>query len=816
LALLPTGELVTSGFDTGRLVIFRPYTEDVRSVGFGGHVEDATVTPKGDLLSFSPESQLVLLWDGMGKARWGFHTLYLPLHGAMLRNGDVLVGVFHQADRACMNAAAAAQRARRPPASYWIWFAAGLGSAILLTALVRRPTRRRIGEILLSGDGSAAAPRATAPGATPVTDKLPSRQRIELALYSGAATAFAAVAALNQERLIGHQLIWRYAALVGIAGLFLALMQGRTPPPVTDWTRRMAFLQPMALPTRRMAVLWSVGILLILASLYGVARKSESWPLGAWSAGLLLLAGGAIQPRAAKVRVRLAAALAGVLGFAALVFIRVYRLEEYPANLHLDMAQWSTQTLRLLDGDVRTVFTNGWAEIPLLGYGWSALWTAIAGRSLAGCRFSSVVGSLVAIAGVFFLVRRLYSTRTAAIAALLLGVNHGFLHFSRIQAYMDPIPFQVLGLLGLVAGLESGTFGWFGLAGLAGGYSALTYHAGRITPPLMVLLGVVLLLRYRQTFRKRWPGLLFGAVVGLATLAPQALVYSRGAGTAFGRLDMYPWLATGKFEAGVLRETLATGLPRSIGSFWIYGDSSTQYGGMHPVFFPPAAALLGMGIAAALLRPRDVRGIWVLVWALVIVVAGGALTRDPPFWPRFVAALVPATIIVAVVLGELCRGLRAVFGRFGPAVALVVAIGFIGTSAWQNIGMYIRYCKGMPANENRVTTVTQWTQGIMGRDLQHWGTSALVYIVARSSMEQSCSHPTMQFFDYDVDVRDAREIDQYLPFKDPRTIVCYFLPEMGDGIAAVRRLYPDAREDAFFNSLGAKVFTRVVVATPHS
>ncbi len=815
LALFPTGELVTSGFDTGKLVIFRPYTEDVRSIGFSGHVEDATVTPKGDLLSFSPELQLVRLWDGRGQIRWQFDTLYPPLHGAMLRNGDVLVGVFHQADRACMNAEAAAERAKRPLASYWIWLAAGLGSAILLTVLVQLPTLRRLGRILFTGDAAAPAPNPTAVGTAPLADKLPGRQRVEIALCSCAAAAFAGIAALNQERLLGRQQTWLYAALVGGGGLFLVLMQHRTPLPANDWTRRMASLQPMARPTRRMAMLWSAGIGLILVSLYGVARKSGAWPLGAWSAGLLLLAGGAIQARAVRLRVRLAAVVTGVLGFAALALVRVYRLEEYPANLHLDMASWSTQVFELIDGDVRTIFANGWAEIPLLGFGWSALWTAIAGRSLAGCRFSSVVGSLVAIVGLFFLVRRLYGTRAAGIAALLLGVNHGFLHFSRIQHYMDPIPFQVLGLLGLVAGLESGTLGWFALAGAAGGYSALTYFAGRVTPPLMVLLGVLLLLRYPRMLARRWPGLLLCAAMGLAILAPQALAYVRGEGSPFGRGDMYPWIATGRFDPGRLGETLATGLPRVIGTFWVYADTSTQYGPVHPVFFPSAAVLLGMGAVAALLRPRDVRGIWVAVWALVILVAGGVLTRDPPFWPRFAAAFVPATVIVAVVLADLSRGLRAALGRLGAGVALAATVGFVGMSAWQNIGVYIKYCKGIPANETRVVARTQWIQGIMGRDVQHLGANALVYIVARSNTEQSCSHPTMRFYAYNVDVHDAREISQYLPFKDTRMIVCYFLPEMTDEIPAVRRTYPDAREAPFYNNLGDKVFTRVVVSAPH-
>jgi hypothetical protein len=817
LAVLPTGELVTSGFDVPRLVIFRPYTEDVRWADISGHVEDVTVTQNGDLLSFSPELQLVRCWKGTATIRWEFSPLYPPLHGAMLPNGDVLVAIFHQPDHACLNAVAAAQRAKRQVAGYWLWLAAGLGSATLLAVLVQLSTLRRFGSALLfTAKRADPAHRAATSDTAAVADKLSGRRRVEIALYSCAAAGLAVIAALYQERFVGRHQIWLYAALVGSAGVFLMLMRYRTPLPANDWTRRMSSLQPMARPTRRMAMLWSAGATLIVVSLCGIFLQTGDWPVGAWSAGLVLLAGGAIQAPADKVRVRFAGVLAAVLCFSALLFVRLYPLEEYPANLHLDMAQWSTQTFELIDGDVRTIFANGWAQIPLMGYGWSALWTAIAGRSLAGCRLSSVVGSLVAIVGVFFLVRRLHGTRAAVVAALLLGINHGFLHFSRIQAYMDPIPFQVIGLLALFAGLESGTFGWFALAGAAGGYSALTYAAGRITPPLMLMLGGLILLRYRRTFGKRWPGLLLCAVVGLATLAPQVLLFARGAADPFGRGDMYAWVAAGKVDPDVLRQTLATGLPRVLGTFWFYVDSSTQYGGAHPVLFPPAAVLLGMGVVASLLRPRDIRGICLLLWALIILVVGGALTRDPPFWPRLAAAFAPAIALVAVALDDLCGGLRAALGRLGAGVALAAMIAFVAVSAWQNIDLYAKVCRGIRGNETRVTQATQWTQGIMGRDIQRWGANALVYIVARNKVEQSCDNPVTRFYAYDVDVRDAREIGQYLPFKDSRIVVCYFLPEMTDEIVALRKIYPDAREDPFYNNVGHKVFTRVVVAAPHS
>ncbi|MFQ5666505.1 MAG: ArnT family glycosyltransferase, partial [Candidatus Binatia bacterium] len=523
-----------------------------------------------------------------------------------------------------------------------------------------------------------------------------------------------------------------------------------------------------------------------------------------------------IQEPAARLHIRFRTLAAGLLLFGALAFLRLYRLEQYPPNLHLDMAQWTVHVFRLLDGQPSTILSHGFAEVPLLGHLWSALWTAIAGRSLAGARFASVVGSLLAIAGVFFLVRRLYSPWVALVAVVLLGVNHGFLHFSRIQAYMDPIPFHVLGILGLVAGLESGRYGWFALAGLAGGYSALTYHAGRITPPIMMMLGALILLRYPRVILKRWPGLVLCAVALLGIVGPQAILYGTGRLNALGRREVYPFIVSGHVNPSLLWQTVSHGLPRVLGAFWFYGDTSTQYGSAWPVFFPPAAALLGMAAVAAVLRPWDIRGLWVVLWGFVILFAGGVLTIDPPFWPRFVTAFVPAAIAAAVTIGWLTRGATVAAGRVGRVIAVVSTCALLGLTSWQQLDAYRKYCAGIPPNESKARYATQWVQGIMGRDVQRWGRDAMMYIVAANPNWYSCRHPTIEYYAYDADVQDARDVTQYLPFKDPRTIVCYFLPGRSDQMAAVRRMYPRAEKRAFSNNVGQHIFTRVVIRAPHA
>src|SRR5205823_11491693 len=108
---------------------------------------------------------------------------------------------------------------------------------------------------------------------------------------------------------------------------------------------------------------------------------------------------------------------------------------------------------------------------------------------------------------------------TALVAVAILGVDQTFLHFSRISStYMDPVPLQLAAILGLVAGLESGRYGWFALAGLAAGYGSLSYHSGRIIPPLVALLGGLLILAFPRAIRCRWRGMILCTVMLFAAV----------------------------------------------------------------------------------------------------------------------------------------------------------------------------------------------------------------------------------------------------------------------------------------------------------
>jgi len=69
----------------------------------------------------------------------------------------------------------------------------------------------------------------------------------------------------------------------------------------------------------------------------------------------------------------------------------------------------------------------------------------------------------------------------------------------------------------------------------------------------------------------------------------------------------------------------------------------------------------------------------------------------------------------------------------------------------------------------------------------------------------------MRYFAADTDVRDARDITRYLPFRENRPVVVYVVPQSNEAIATLLSAYPGAERRDFQNNLGALVFTRFVI-----
>ena len=813
LTRLPNGELATSGFDFQHAVIYTPYTDKARWIDHCPHSQSMEATPDGDLLLVSPEHQAVRLWRKAQTRVWEFRTLYPPGQAAMLPDGTVLVSIERVPDREHLNAARECAKEGRPVVPYLRWMGWGSLAALVLAVLLRGlallDAALGLGPKRKDGDDDSA----DAEGADAKPTALGVWRRAEFGTLSVVFVALVAWAAWLlapiQVRFEAARCI-RYFCVTGAAGVVLTWLAYRVPLDGDAWLRSLRSPAGMARPRWGMVAMWVLGLVAAGVTWWEVWHADRVWTTATWAGGILLLVLGSVE-RPRRSRGLSPWAFVGfVLLFAPVVAIRLWGLDAWPPNLHHDMALTSLQAFLLLDGEAPKWFANGWAKIPIPGYGWQALWAALFGRSLAAARLEGAISGILALLGVYVLVRRMYGKPTAAVAVLLLGVSHAFLHYSRIQAYMAPVAFQVVAVAALVEAISTGRTGWFALSGAACGYSALCYHSGRVTPVVLLLISLAFLARHPRLFRKRLPGFLLAGVIALAVVAPQGIVYMQGKADAMGRSDQFPW------SVGIepLETTVRTGLGPVFGTFHFFRDRATQYGDVHPGMFPIGATLLVTSVILALLRLGDVRNTWLLLWALAILIIGGVLTGDPPFWPRIIGAWVPATILAARPLYVLGRTARASAGRWGVWIVSVLAVGVVATTAWWHLSFYRDFCHGIAPGETKPRYHTQWPVTLIGRDLRQFVPDSLIYLVARRGETQGAGNASIQFLGRNADMIDTRDVSQRLPFPPDRPVVCYFLPEMRNQVKRVLDAHPDAMVEEIKGNLGEPVATRVILKCP--
>ena len=136
---------------------------------------------------------------------------------------------------------------------------------------------------------------------------------------------------------------------------------------------------------------------------------------------------------------------------------------------------------------------------------------------------------------------------------------------------------------------------------------------------------------------------------------------------------------------------LAIQLRAALSLFNLTGDNSVQYGYGAPLLDPVSGALFVLGTGLAVLGLRQRRFRLVVLWTVLPLIAGAALTVDTPFYPR-ISGLVPfAVLLVALALWQMRAALAAALPRpdrrwaiatvLGAATALILAINCGRTSS---------------------------------------------------------------------------------------------------------------------------------------
>jgi hypothetical protein len=262
------------------------------------------------------------------------------------------------------------------------------------------------------------------------------------------------------------------------------------------------------------------------------------------------------------------------------------------------------------------------------------------------------------------------------------------IHFSRVgHHYIQALFAVTLTLYLLVWCLRHGSRLAAVGAGILLSVDIQVYYAGRVAYAIVPLVIVyVLLVSDRALLRSRLPLLGWLALGWIVGIAPVGVVILGDWVTFMSRtndvLALGPSAQGHMFSIYGTLDTfyiLRTQLWRVLQTFNYLGDSSFQYGIRHPMLDPVSAALFPAAAAYAIFRLQRAGFAICLIALVSVIVIGGVLTIDPPFWPRLIV-LAP---LLALAIGAFLDALWGVFDhipRFTipsliAALALLVAIG---------------------------------------------------------------------------------------------------------------------------------------------
>jgi 4-amino-4-deoxy-L-arabinose transferase-like glycosyltransferase len=450
------------------------------------------------------------------------------------------------------------------------------------------------------------------------------------------------------------------------------------------------------------------AILLLLALLVpsrsadggGDARPATLWLLGL---GLLLLPGiwdrlrSPSRPTSEEKSERRRFAAAALLLFAFAFAIRIWGgIDRIPGFLDSDEASTGIDGRAAFAGGLGALFGFWEMGNPNLTLVVSQLAARPFGEGLRALRLGSALLGSLAVVLLFDFGRRLVGSRAAFLAALLLSVNHVFVHFSRVgQIYIDTPFFASLVLALVLRVLTGGSFLAITGAGIALGVGAATYISTEILPLLVLftLAGWAMVLRWPA--RRVLPVAALLAAIVLLACAPMVatilritpeIAYQRIPAISVLRSDGLRQLADA-YGASSVREAVGEHALRTIGIFNFGSDHFKAYGANRPMNDAVSAALVPVAAVLLFWRLSSPLG-WVSVVFTGAYLTGAVLlSASQPTYHRVAVVLLFSSLAVAWTLVGLTRALAASvrLPRWAPGA---LAFAVVGTSAWLNLHYY--------------------------------------------------------------------------------------------------------------------------------
>jgi len=344
--------------------------------------------------------------------------------------------------------------------------------------------------------------------------------------------------------------------------------------------------------------------------------------------------------------------------------IRVISLTNIPYVVHGDEAIIGLEAIKVLNiSHVKQLFETGWYGYPQLTFLLPALPIQILGESLFALRFASVLLGMVSIVLMYFFISKIRNATEAVIAATLLGFSHMHIHFSRTGFhYMQGLLFSQASLFLFLLALQKQKPVLFFLSGVITGLGFHVYLSARVAICVIAIVYVVsffckklALISYKQV-----GFFLAGFII---TILPILFLNDR-AWTANSRSNQVFLFNNSSHLTSVYNTTNWIQIIKEqlirVSSFMFRGrDSSEQYGIVSAGVDIFTMTLSGIGIIMwvykQIHKQHNITLFVAFLWLSLVLVIGGVLTIDAPFYPRLLPAIVPISLFAAYAISTISK-----------------------------------------------------------------------------------------------------------------------------------------------------------------
>jgi hypothetical protein len=393
-------------------------------------------------------------------------------------------------------------------------------------------------------------------------------------------------------------------------------------------------------------------------------------------------------------------------------FLYTWQLTLVPQRVDGDVASHGLQALAIVHGEEERLFAPGWANIPLLAYYPAAMAIFFSGDWMFGNRLAGTYAGLLTLLGVWLLACELFrrptyrvatdnpgnpdresegddGRRTALLAVAFTAIGYTLLHFSRLPQYLEPVAWGTFALWALHRGVRTNNRLSLGAGGLLLGMTFSLYYSGRVFLVVSVLWWIWFLFSRRDWIRGREGGVgvrgfiiwLAGIFVFLAPFLgywlrqPTAFVQRIQEVSIFGRAGQVHM--EGVYHVQGTAALLWESFKRAVLTFNLYGDSSTHFGYPGSMLDPLVAPLLVLGAGVILLNLDRLLSWQLLLWFASVVLLGGMLTINTPFWPRLLPALPVVGLIIALAVDRWFDTLYTIGGQWLRHLGTIAVVGIL-------------------------------------------------------------------------------------------------------------------------------------------